>query len=54
MEYIIPFISLCVTFGFLMYVMFEWLDKIELEKKYLKNLLDEQERSKYTIKKGIM
>lgn len=38
-----------VSYGF-----YEWLEKIELEKEYLTNLIKEQKAKNNTIKKGSM
>lgn len=52
MEWIIlAGVALLVTIA--AYAFNEWLDKVEIEKKYLQNMLDEQERNKYTIRKNI-
>jgi len=32
---------------------FQWLEKIELEKEYLQNLVNEQEKNKNTLRKKI-
>lgn len=37
-----------LAFGF-----YEWLEKIELEKEYLQNLVKEQEKNKNTLRKKI-
>jgi len=47
------FITLSFFFvlGVLAYGFYEWLQKIELEKEYLQNLLKEQEKEKTIIRK---
>ena len=44
------FVSVVALLGF---GFFQWLDKIEVEKEYLQNLLKEQKRSEYTIRKDV-
>jgi hypothetical protein len=37
--------------GVIAYGFYEWLEKIEVEKEYLQNLVKEQEKSKNTLRK---
>jgi nicotinamide riboside transporter PnuC len=49
------FITLSFFFvlGVLAYGFYEWLEKIEVEKEYLQNLVKEQEKSKNTLRKKL-
>lgn len=42
-----------VILGLVAYGFYEWLEKIEVEKEYLQNLLDEQQKNKNTLRKKI-
>lgn len=39
--------------GIIAYGFFEWLEKIEVEKEYLQNLVKEQDKNKNTLRKKI-
>ena len=39
--------------GIIAYGFFEWLEKIEVEKEYLQNLVKEQDENKNTLRKKI-
>ena len=50
------FVSVVMFFallGIIAYGFFEWLEKIELEKEYLQNVINEQNNNKNTLRKGL-
>lgn len=46
-------IAIAIVISALAYGFYEWLDKIELERKYLQGLLNDRERERYTIRKDM-
>lgn len=52
----LDFISTITFFAVLAivaYAFYNWLEKIELEKEYLQNLVDEQEKNRNTLRKKL-
>lgn len=46
-------ITFFAVLGIVGYAFYNWLEKIELEKEYLQNLVAEQEKNKNTLRKKI-
>lgn len=46
-------ITFFAMLGVIAFAFFNWLEKIELEKEYLQNLVDEQQKNKNTLRKKI-
>lgn len=42
-----------IVLAFLSYGFYEWLDKVELERKYLQGLLKEQEKDSNILRKNV-
>ena len=46
-------ITFFAVLGIVAFAFYNWLEKIELEKEYLQNLVNEQEKNKNTLRKKI-
>jgi hypothetical protein len=50
---IVIVVSISVVLGFLSYGFYQWIDKVDLERKYLQSLLKEQEKDRNVLRKNI-
>lgn len=46
-------IGVAIVISALAYGFYEWLDKVELEREYLRGMLDDRKRSNYVIRKDM-
>lgn len=46
-------VGIAIVMSVLAYGFYEWLDKVELEREYLRSMLDDRKRSNYVIRKDM-
>ena len=46
-------ITFFIVLGVVAFAFYNWLEKIELEKEYLQNLVEEQQKNKNKLRKNI-